>query len=103
MDSVSAERKTSAPATAQTPQTIIVLAAASLTDVLPEIGKSYEAATGQPVKFSFAGSMALAKQIEASTGADVFLSADTESMDYLDRRGLIAKGTRTNLLANSLV
>jgi molybdate transport system substrate-binding protein len=90
-----------APAAA--PQQIVVLAAASLTNVLPEIGKSYEAAMHQPVIFSFAGSMALAKQIEASAGADAFISADVESMNYLDMRGLIAKGTRRDLLANSLV
>jgi len=45
----------------------------------------------------------LAKQIEASGGADVFVSADTDWMDYLDRKGLIAAGTRKNLLGNRLV
>jgi molybdate transport system substrate-binding protein len=82
---------------------ITVLAAASLTDVMQNIGKSYQAATGKRVSFSFAGSMVLARQIEASTGADLFISADVESMDYLDAKGLIVKGTRTNLLGNRLV
>src|SRR5215831_15497227 len=84
-------------------QSITVLAAASLTDVLQDIGKSYEAARGRKVVFSFAASMTLAKQIEASTGADLFISADAESMDYLDQKRLIARSTRQNLLGNSLV
>ena len=47
--------------------------------------------------------MILAKQIEASAGADMFISADTESMDYLDKKNLIARPTRANLFGNSLV
>ena len=90
-------------AQAQTEDPITVLAAASLTNVMQEIGKTYQAETGKRVVFSFAGSMILAKQIEASAGADLFIAADTESMDYLDRKNLIARTTRTNLLGNSLV
>jgi molybdate transport system substrate-binding protein len=84
-------------------QPITVLAAASLTDVLQDIGRDYEAARGRKVVFSFAASMTLAKQIEASSGADLFISADAESMDYLDQKRLIARSTRQNLLGNSLV
>jgi len=90
-------------AQAQTGGSITVLAAASLTNVMQEIGKSYQAATGKKIVFSFAGSMILAKQIEASAGADLFIAADSESMDYLDQKNLIARGTRTNLLGNALV
>jgi len=90
-------------ARAQTEGGITVLAAASLANVMQEIGRNYQTATGKRVTFSFAASMILAKQIEASTGADMFISADTESMDYLDRKNLIAKNTRTNFLGNSLV
>ncbi len=82
---------------------VTVLGAASLTDVLQEIGRNYQTATGKRVVFSFAGSMILAKQIESSTGADIFFSADSESMDYLQSRNLIAAGTRQNLLGNTLV
>jgi molybdate transport system substrate-binding protein len=88
---------------AQSGRAITVLAAASLTNVLQELGKRYESASGKTVNFSFAASMILAKQIEASASADMFISADRESMDYLDRKNLIAKTTRTNLLANRLV
>lgn len=90
-------------ASAQRANGITVLAAASLTNALEEIGRRYEAQSGRRVIFSFAGSMILAKQIEASSGADVFISADAESMDYLDSKNLIARQTRRNLLSNSLV
>jgi molybdate transport system substrate-binding protein len=90
-------------AAAQNASRITVLAAASLTNVMQEIGRNYRTATGKEAVFSFAGSMILAKQIEASTGADMFISADTESMDYLDGKNLITRATRTNLFGNSLV
>jgi molybdate transport system substrate-binding protein len=90
-------------AQAQTGAGITVLAAASLTNVMQQIGKTYQTSTGQKVVFSFAGSMILAKQIEASTGADLFISADTESMDYLDAKNLIARNTRADLVGNALV
>jgi molybdate transport system substrate-binding protein len=47
--------------------------------------------------------MILARQIEASAGVDLFISADIESMNYLDGKGLIVRDTRTNLLGNQLV
>jgi molybdate transport system substrate-binding protein len=80
-----------------------VFAAASLTDALKEIGDAYKADTGKTAVFSFAASSALAKQIEASSGADVFVSADTDWMDYLDKKGLINDATRKTLLGNHLV
>lgn len=82
---------------------VTVFAAASLSDVLQEIGKSYEAKTGHIANFSFAASSALARQIEASPGADVFISADSDWMDYLDKKGLIQHATRHDLVGNDLV
>jgi molybdate transport system substrate-binding protein len=84
-------------------ETITVLAAASLTDALGEIGKAYQAKTGTLPSLSFAASSTLARQIEASGGADIFISADVEWMDYLDSRRLIAHVTRKDLLGNHLV
>ncbi|HEY4344295.1 MAG TPA: molybdate ABC transporter substrate-binding protein [Parvibaculum sp.] len=81
----------------------LVFAAASLTDVLTQIGKDYEAQTGKKVVISFAASSALARQIEASPGADIFFSADQDWMDYLAERGLIRNDTRADLLGNKLV
>lgn len=82
---------------------LLVFAAASLTDVLGEIGKVYESTTGKRVKFSFAASSALARQIEAGARADVFVSADREWMDYLADRKLIAAASRRNVAGNRLV
>ncbi len=90
-------------AAAQTPDQITVLAAASLSNVLPQIGRSYEAATHQKVVFSFAASMTLARQIEATSGADIFISADIPSMNYLNMRGLVIRQSRRDLLENNLV
>src|SRR5262245_16064847 len=65
---------------------LLVFAAASLTNVMQDIGAAYTKESNQPVKFSFAASSALARQIEAGARVDVFFSADTEWMDYLQQR-----------------
>jgi molybdate transport system substrate-binding protein len=82
---------------------LLVFAAASLTNVLGEIARLYENATGVPVKLSFAASSVLARQIEAGSKADVFVSADQEWMDYLQARNLIDKTSRRNVAGNRLV
>ena len=82
---------------------LTVLAAASLKGPLDAIAADFTKAGGPPVRISFAASSALARQVEAGAPADVFVSADLDWMDYLDSRGLIAAGTRANLLANELV
>jgi molybdate transport system substrate-binding protein len=82
---------------------LTVFAAASLTNVLQEAGDAYTAQTKQPVRFSFAASSALARQIESGAPADVFVSADQEWMDYLQSRGLLQSGTRADLVSNALV
>lgn len=82
---------------------VTVFAAASLSDAFKQVGDAYKAKTGKEATFSFAASSALARQIEASGGADMFVSADRDWMDYLDNKGLIAKDTRKDLLGNHLV
>lgn len=82
---------------------VTVFAAASLKDALSEIGTQYQQKTGHTAVFSFAASSVLARQIENSQGVDVFASADSDWMDYLDSRGLIAHDTRRDLLGNHLV
>lgn len=87
-----------------TPQPdILVFAAASLTDVMQQIGADYRASHTATPRYSFASTATLARQIEAGATADLFISADTQWMDYLDQRGLIQHTTRTDLLANGLV
>lgn len=81
-----------------------VSAAASLTDVLTELAQSYEKVHPDiSIKTSFAGSSTLAKQIENGAPADIFISADKEWADYLEKRSLLNKESRTDLLANDLV
>jgi molybdate transport system substrate-binding protein len=84
------------------PRPLVVYAAASLTDVLQELGASYEKSGGGPVRLSFAASSALARQIESGAEADLFFSADQEWMNYLDQRHLLREGTRVDLLGNRL-
>lgn len=88
---------------ASEPREVTVYAAASLTNALQELGKGFEAERGVKVKFSFAASSLLARQIEAGAEADVFVSADSEWMDYLAGLNLIQPATRKNILSNKLV
>jgi molybdate transport system substrate-binding protein len=82
---------------------LVVFGAASLTNVLQDIGGDYTRESGQPVQFSFAASSALARQIEAGTRADVFVSADEDWMDYLATRNLIQPKSRHDIVKNRLV
>lgn len=82
---------------------ITVFAAASLAETMNRLAADYQKQSGRRVAVSLAASSALAKQIEASGGADVFVSADEDWMDYLDRKSLLAANTRTDLLGNGLV
>ncbi len=82
---------------------ITVFAAASLSDALTEIAKTYEPASGDKLRFNFGASSTLALQIREAAPADVFLSADEAKMDDLARAGLIVPETRRPLLSNVLV
>src|SRR5499426_1352132 len=82
---------------------ILVSAAASLTDVLNTISKSYQAKSKNTARFNFGPSSGLARQIEEGAPADIFFSADVPQMDGLDKKGLLEPGTRKNLLSNQLV
>src|SRR5215471_12452150 len=91
-----------APAPASAAE-IVVFAAASLKEALDEAVKLYDSRSGEATKISYAASSALAKQIESGAPADLFVSADLDWMDYLQKRGLIQPATRKNLLGNRLV
>ncbi len=82
---------------------IVVFAAASLTNVLQDLGDRFTKESAIPIKFSFAASSALAKQIESGAPADVFFSADIDWMDYLQKQKLIQIATRHDVLSNRLV
>ncbi|RFC64567.1 molybdate ABC transporter substrate-binding protein [Fulvimarina endophytica] len=82
---------------------ITVFAAASLTNAMADIEARYEATTGDAVTVSLAGSSALARQIIEGAPADIFISANSEWMDEVERVGLVEEGTRVDLLRNELV
>ncbi len=88
---------------AAAPAPVTVFAAASLQNALTDVGQAYTAKTGVPIRFSFAGSSAIARQIEQGAPADLFISADVEWMDYLAQRRLIVAASRRDLLSNDLV
>ncbi|WP_333823388.1 molybdate ABC transporter substrate-binding protein [Pinisolibacter sp.] len=80
-----------------------VFAAASLKTALDAVDAAWTAKTGKTVTVSYASSSALAKQIEQGAPADVFISADLDWMDFLDKKDLVRPGTRSDLVANALV
>lgn len=83
---------------------IVLYAAASLSNVLDELTTTYQRThTETVIKKSYAASSVLAKQIEHGAPATLFLSADLDWADYLDKRGKLLKNTRKNLLGNELV
>jgi molybdate transport system substrate-binding protein len=78
-----------------------VFAAASLSDVLPQVAKAWDDST--KVNFNFDATSRLAVQIENDAPADVFFSADSEWMDLMEIRDLVDPSTREDVLTNELV
>ena len=81
------------PAPSQ-PVTITVSAASDLTFAFTEIGKEFEAATGNKAVFNFGSTGQLAQQIEQGAPVDVFASASASYVDDLERQGLILADTK---------
>jgi molybdate transport system substrate-binding protein len=84
-------------------KTLTVFAAASMKNALDDIDAAFTAKTGIKVAASYAASSTLAKQIEQGAPADIFVSADTDWMDYATGKKTINESTRVNLLGNSIV
>lgn len=80
---------------------VTVFAAASLKNALDEVGAGY-AKTGGDARFSYAASSAIARQIEQGAPADIYVSADSDWMNYLADRKLIVASSRKDLLTNNL-
>jgi molybdate transport system substrate-binding protein len=81
---------------------VLVSAAISLTDALVEIETVYRASGGGPVRFNFAASNVLARQIANGAPADIFISADLVQMHYVERAGAIKADGFSYLLSNRL-
>lgn len=81
----------------------LVLAAASLQEALNEAASAWAAQRHPRPVLSFAGSSALARQIEAGAPADLFISADEEWMNHVAAKGLIRPASRVPFMSNRLV
>ncbi len=83
---------------------VTVSAAASLTNALRDIAPLFEAANpGAKVQLNFGASGALLAQIAKGAPADVFVSADQETMDQAQTQGLVKAAQRRDVVSNALV
>ena len=87
---------------AEPPRPLTVFAAASLQNAMKDVGAAFAKAGGAPVTFDFAGSSTLARQIDEGAPADVFVSADPDWMNEVEKHGLIQPATRKDILTNHL-
>jgi molybdate transport system substrate-binding protein len=81
---------------------LLVCAAVSLTGPAEEAAALYRAAGGDEIRFNFAGSNTLARQIVKGVPADLFISADEAQMNVAASAGAIDQATRVDLLSNRL-
>ena len=82
---------------------LLVLAAASLADVLPRIGDEWERLGGTPLVFSFDATSRLAVQASQSGSGDVFFSADPQWIRWLEEQGTVSPGSAIHFAVNDLV
>ncbi|HZB45584.1 MAG TPA: molybdate ABC transporter substrate-binding protein [Pyrinomonadaceae bacterium] len=82
---------------------IVVAAAANLTEAFEEVGRRFTAKTGVRVVNSFGATADLSKQIEHGAPFDVFAAADVKHVEALERKGLLADGSRAVYARGRLV
>jgi molybdate transport system substrate-binding protein len=82
---------------------LLVAAAASLSGLAPELTRALHDAAGIDVRFNFAASNTLARQIVEGARVDAFISADAAQMAVVERAGRVVAGTRTDVVGNQLV
>lgn len=88
--------------TAPAPPTITVSAAVSLTEAMTAAARDFAQSGGGDVRFNFAASNILARQIVNGAPVDLYISADEAQMNLVDAAGLLKPGTRVDLLRNQL-
>jgi molybdate transport system substrate-binding protein len=81
---------------------LLVSAAISLSEVLEEVASAYTKSGGAAVRFNFAASNVLARQIVNGAPVDVFISADERQMDIAEKAGAIMTGSRRVVTSNQL-
>lgn len=84
-------------------ETLTVFAAASLKTAFDTIAESFTQETGVDVVLSYAGTSALARQIEQGAPADVFASASDDWVTYLLERGALDQSSVHVFAGNTLV
>lgn len=90
------------PAAADEANAPVMFSAASTALPLGVLARSFTRRNGARVKLSLAASSTLARQIVQGAPASMFLSANTEWMDHLEKSGLLAGESRRALLGNRL-
>ena len=86
------------------PVELHISAAASMTDAMKEIAGGYQKKNSDVnLVLNFAASGELQQAIEQGAPVDIFISAAKKQMDALDKGGLLAEGTRKDLLENKVV
>ncbi len=88
---------------AEQPDPIVIFAAVSTMEAVAEAARDFEAETGTPVVVSHASSSALARQIKFGAPADLYLSANTAWLAYLEEQGALIAESATVLATNRLV
>jgi len=82
---------------------VTLFAAASMTNALEEVISRFKEAEGIQVNPVYAASSALARQISRGAPADIYISANSKWMDYLQQQGMVEPSNRSNLVLNQLV
>jgi len=82
---------------------VLIFAAASTAVALEKSIHEYGKTSADRVRASYASSGALARQLENGAPASLYLSANIKWMGWAENKGLLATGTRTDLLRNRLV
>ena len=88
---------------ARADESVIVFAAASMKTALDQVAAAFRADGGVETKISYGGSLALARQLTQGAPADIFVSADEDSMDEAAKGKAIKPESRIDFLANTLV
>lgn len=89
--------------TDENPTTLTLYVAASLSDVIQELGNAFAEDTDTQMIYNSGGSGALARQMIAAPRGDLFFSANTEWMERAMEAGAIDSGSVHSTLANQLV
>lgn len=80
-----------------------IFAAASMQTALDAIAAAWTTKTGLQPSISYGSSAVLARQIQQDAPADIFITADLNWMDVVEKANLLRPGTRRNFLGNELV